>query len=97
MHRAIFLVVCVLTCSPLMAKKEAVCPDHLTSKHLEELRTHGEVSLNDVSFLIDGASEKKLKSIDIKTQAPFSYERTDSHKLACWYECNDGYLCVREK
>lgn len=79
------------------AKMDVGCPSALSEEHLKTLKDTGEITLQDASFRIDGASEKMLKTYEVTAEAPFAYERTDSHKLACWYECGDKYLCIRQK
>lgn len=79
------------------AKTDVVCPTALSVDQLKTLKGTGEITLQDASFRIDGASEKVLKTYEAATEAPFAYERNDSHKLACWYQCADKYVCIRQK
>lgn len=93
----IFALLTIFYVGQVAAKVDVVCPSALTQAQLNALKDTGEITLQDASFRIDGASEKILKTYEATAEAPFAYERTDSHKLACWYQCADKYVCIRQK
>ena len=75
----------------------STCPKFLSAAHVQVLKDQRMITLTDVTFYLDGGSEQKVNEHDLSLDAPFAYTRTESHKIACWYRSQNGYICLREK
>ena len=94
--RALFIGVCLI--GALKAKTQlSSCPDSLSAVHVQTLKDQKMITLTNVTFNLDGGSEQKIHEHDPTQGAPFAYTRTESHKIACWYKSQNGYICLREK
>jgi hypothetical protein len=94
--RLLFISACTVGAS--QAKTQlSNCPESLSAAHVQILKDQKIITLTNVTFNLDGGSEQKVHEHDPTQDAPFAYTRTESHKIACWYKSQSGYICLREK
>jgi hypothetical protein len=65
--------------------------------HIQILEDQKVITLAEVIFNLDGGSEQKNHEHDLSYGAAFAYDRTESHKIACWHKNQNSYIFLRSK